>query len=117
MQLEQADGTSWMGIYALNMMDIALEIAVQDPAFEDMVTKFFEHFVLIAEALNEHVLWNDEDQFFYDVLCIRDASPAPLKIRSIVGLTSIYAVSVISKNVFEKLPDFKNGSNGSRTTG
>ncbi|MBO9617726.1 MAG: glucosidase [Niabella sp.] len=107
MQLEQADGTSWMGIYALNMMDIALEIAVQDPAFEDMVTKFFEHFVLIAEALNEHVLWNEEDQFFYDVLRIRDGASEPLKIRSIVGLTSIYAVSVISKNVFEKLPDFK----------
>lgn len=106
-QLEQADGTSWMGIYALNMMDIALEIAVVDPAFEDMVTKFFEHFVLIAEALNAHVLWNDEDQFFYDVLCMRDAPPEPLKIRSIVGLTSLYAVNTISKDVFEKLPDFK----------
>ncbi|MBO9592359.1 MAG: glucosidase [Niabella sp.] len=107
MQLEQADGTSWMGIYALNMMDIALEIAVVDPSFEDMVTKFFEHFVLIAEALNDHVLWNEEDQFFYDVLCIRDAPPQPLKIRSIVGLTSLYAVNIMSKDIFEKLPDFK----------
>lgn len=106
-QLEQADGTSWMGIYALNMMDIALEIAVADPSFEDMVTKFFEHFVLIAEALNDHVLWNDEDRFFYDVLCMRDAPPQPLKIRSIVGLTSLYAVNTISKDIFEKLPDFK----------
>ncbi|MBZ4189793.1 MGH1-like glycoside hydrolase domain-containing protein [Niabella beijingensis] len=106
-QLEQADGTSWMGIYAMNMMDIALEIAVVDPSFEDMVTKFFEHFVLIAEALNDHVLWNEEDQFFYDVLCMRDAPPQPLKIRSIVGLTSIYAVNVMSREVFEKLPDFQ----------
>ncbi|WP_018630286.1 MGH1-like glycoside hydrolase domain-containing protein [Niabella aurantiaca] len=106
-QLEQADGTSWMGIYALNMMDIALEIAAVDPSFEDMVTKFFEHFVLIAEALNDHVLWNEEDQFFYDVLCMRDAPPQPLKIRSIVGLTSLYAVNIMSRDIFDRLPDFK----------
>jgi len=106
-QLEQADGTSWMGIYALDMMDMALEIAMVDPSFEDVATKFFEHFILIAEALNEHVLWNEEDQFFYDVLCMRDAPPQPLKIRSVVGLTSLYAVSQISKEVFDKLPDFK----------
>lgn len=106
-QLEQADGTSWMGIYALNMMDIAMEIALVDPAFEDSVTKFFEHFILIAESLNAHVLWNEEDQFFYDVLCMRDAPPQPLKIKSIVGLTSLYAVSTIKKEVFDKLPDFK----------
>lgn len=106
-QLEQADGTSWMGIYALNMMDIALEIAMVDPAFEDAATKFFEHFILIAESLNEHVLWNEEDQFFYDVLCMRDAPPQPLRIQSIVGLTSLYAVSTIPAEVFNKLPDFK----------
>ena len=64
MHLEQADGTSWMGKYALNMMDIALEIATHDIAFEDAATKFFEHFVLIAEAMNEHILWNETDQFF-----------------------------------------------------
>ncbi|GAB3015734.1 glucosidase [Niabella terrae] len=107
LQLEQADGTSWMGIYALDMMDIALEIALADPSYEDMVTKFFEHFVLIAEALNQHILWNDEDQFFYDVLCRSDAAPQPLRIRSIVGLTSLYAVSIIDHTVFERLPDFK----------
>lgn len=107
MQLEQADGTSWMGTYALNMMDIALEIAMVDASFEDVATKFFEHFILIAEALNEHVLWNEADQFFYDVLCQRDAAPQPLKIQSIVGLTSLYAVSSIKKEVFDKLPDFK----------
>lgn len=106
-QLEQADGTSWMGMYALNMMDMALEIALVDQTFEDVATKFFEHFILIAESLNDHVLWNEEDQFFYDVLCRRDAEPQPLRIQSIVGLTSLYAVSTIKKEVFEKLPDFK----------
>ena len=75
MQLEQADGTSWMGTYALNMMDMALEIAMHDESFEDTATKFFEHFVLIAEALNEHGLWNEEDKFFYDVLCVTGADP------------------------------------------
>ena len=63
-RLEQADGTSWMGMYALNMMDIALEIAVVDDTFEEMATKFYEHFILIAEALNQYGLWNDEDKFF-----------------------------------------------------
>lgn len=105
-QLEQADGTSWMGVYALSMMDMALEIAMVDSSFEDAATKFFEHFILIAEALNEHFLWNEEDQFFYDVLCMRDAPPQPLRIQSIVGLTSLYAVATIRKEVFEKLPDF-----------
>ena len=75
MQLEQADGTSWMGMYALNMMDMALEIAMKDEAFEDTATKFFEHFVLIAEALNEHGMWNEEDKFFYDTLSIAGSAP------------------------------------------
>lgn len=105
-QLEQADGTSWMGVYALAMMDMALQIAMVDDSFEDTATRFFEHFILIAESLNEHVLWNEEDQFFYDVLCMRDAAPQPLRIQSIVGLTSLYAVATIKKEVFEKLPDF-----------
>ena len=107
MQLEQADGTSWMGMYALNMMDMALEIAKQDIAFEDTATKFFEHFVLIAEALNSHSLWNEEDKFYYDVLRIGNADPMPLRIQSIVGLTSLFAVSIMDKGIFDKLPDFK----------
>lgn len=107
LQLEQADGTSWMGAYALNMMDIALEIAQHDPSFEDSATKFFEHFVLIAESLNEHHLWNAEDKFFYDVLCSPGMEPKPLQIRSIVGLTSLYAVSTVHKTVMDKLQDFK----------
>lgn len=107
MQLEQADGTSWMGMYALNMMDIALEIAMKDDSFEDTATKFFEQFVLIAEALNEQGMWNDEDRFFYDTLSIANSSPLQLRIFSIVGLTPLFAVSIMEKKVVDKLNDFK----------
>lgn len=107
MQLEQADGTSWMGTYALDMMDMALEIAMHDESFEDTATKFFEHFILIAESLNEHRLWNAEDKFFYDVLCVTSSDVVPLRIKSMVGVTSLFAVSTISKKVLDKLKDFK----------
>ncbi|MBC7650333.1 MAG: glucosidase [Deinococcales bacterium] len=107
MHLEQADGTSWMGKYALNMMDIAMEIATHDVSFEDMATKFFEHFVLIAEAMNDHILWNEKDQFFYDSVSIKGGESIPLKVQSIVGLIPILAVSVIEKSTLTKLPDFK----------
>ena len=106
-RLDQADGTSWMGMYALNMMDMALEIAMVDDSFEDTATKFFEHFVLIAEALNKHGLWNDEDKFFYDILALSDADPMHLRIQSIVGLTTLFAVSTIEKKARDKLADFK----------
>lgn len=106
-QLEQADGTSWMGMYALNMMDIALEISMHDPSFEDTATRFFEHFVLIAEALNEHHTWNEEDKFYYDVLCLHDGAVIPLRIQSAVGLTSLFAVSTIRRNVLQQLTDFR----------
>lgn len=107
MQLEQADGTSWMGMYALNMMDMALEISQHDIAFEDTATKFFEHFVLISEALNSHNIWNEEDKFFYDSLRIDGAEPIPMRIQSIVGLTSLFAVSIMDTEMFKRLPDFK----------
>ena len=107
MQLEQADGTSWMGMYALNMMDMALEISQHDIAFEDTATKFFEHFVLISEALNSHNIWNEEDKFFYDSLRIDGAEPIPMRIQSIVGLTSLFAVSIMDTKMFKLLPDFK----------
>ena len=106
-QLEQADGTSWMGTYALDMMEMAIEIAMHDQSFEDTATKFFEHFVMIAEALNQHGLWNEEDRFFYDVLCVPGADPVPLRIQSVVGVTSLFAVSSISKKVLMKLHDFR----------
>jgi hypothetical protein len=105
--LEQADGTAWMGMYALNMLDMALEIAMHDISFEDTATKFFEQFVLIADALNSHGMWNEDDQFYYDTLSIKDAAPIQLKVQSIVGLTSLFAVSVIRKSVMEKLADFR----------
>ncbi|MEP7144818.1 MAG: glucosidase [Ferruginibacter sp.] len=106
-RLEQADGTSWMGMYALNMMDMALEIAMIDETFEDAATKFFEHFVLIAEALNLHGLWNDTDKFFYDVLSKSGANPIHLRIQSIVGITTLFAVSIIPKQVRDNLSDFR----------
>ena len=104
--LEQTDGTSWMGMYALNMMDMAIEIALTDHAFEDSVTKFYEHFILISEALNEFGLWNEEDGFYYDILSLSNSNPVSLKLRSIVGLCPLFAVSVIHKSQWEKLPDF-----------
>ena len=107
MQLEQADGTSWMGMYALNMMDMALEIAMKDDTFEDTATKFFEQFVLIAEALNEQGMWNEEDRFFYDTLSIAGSAPLQLRIHSIVGITTLFAVSIIEKKKLDKLADFQ----------
>ena len=110
-KLEQADGTSWMGMYALNMMDMALEIAMKDKTFEDTATKFFEHFVLIAEALNQHGLWNDDDMFFYDVLSKAGSSPIHLRIQSIVGITTLFAVSTVEKSVRTRLDDFRKRTN------
>ena len=104
--LEQADGTSWMGIYALGMMDIAIEIAMYDNSFEDAGTKFYEHFVIIAEALNELGLWNADDNFFYDLLSLNKSDVLTLKIRSAVGIIPLFAVSSIEKIQFDKLPDF-----------
>lgn len=109
--LEQADGTSWMGMYALNMMDIALEIATCDNAFEDACTKFYEHFVLIAEALNELGLWNKDDNFFYDVLSCGSGDGVSLKVRSIIGVIPLFAVSVMGKEQLDKLGDFKKRMN------
>jgi len=86
---------------------MALEIAIHDESFEDAATKFFEQFVLIAEALNEHGMWNTDDKFFYDTLSIAGSSPLQLKIHSIVGLTSLFAVSIIDKKTLDKLSDFK----------
>ncbi len=106
MLLEQADGTSWMGMYALDMMNIAMEIATHDISFEDSATKFYEHFVIIAEALNELGLWNEQDKFYYDVLSLNNSNAIPLKVRSIVGLSPVFAVTVIEKKVMDALPDF-----------
>ncbi len=107
--LDQADGTAWMGMYCLNMLAIALELARTRPAYEDMATKFFEHFVYIAQAINDvggTGLWDDEDGFYYDAIETPDGRLTPLKIRSFVGLIPLFAVETIDPEVFEALPSF-----------
>ena len=95
-RLEQADGTAWMAFYAQNMLEIALELAQHDPMYEDMVLKFFEHFLWIAAAMdrigdNQDELWDEEDGFFYDVLRLPDGQAQRLKVRSMVGLLPLCA--------------------------
>jgi hypothetical protein len=109
--LEQADGTSWMAMYSLNMLEMALEISQHNPAYEDVTTKFFEHFVYIAESLNRigenwTSSWNEEEGFFYDILAMPDGRYIPLKVRSLVGLSTLFAAFVLKKELLEKLPDF-----------
>ncbi|MEO1259606.1 MAG: glucosidase [Bacteroidota bacterium] len=109
--LEQADGTAWMAMYCLNMLDMAIEIAQEDPAYEDMATKFLEHFIYIAESLNQmhedHVgSWNEEEGFFYDILLMPNGRDIPLKIRSLVGLTTLFATLEIDTERLKKVPEF-----------
>jgi hypothetical protein len=109
--LEQADGTAWMGMYCLNMLEMALELAQDNKSYEDMATKFFEHFTYIAASINQirkgyEGVWDEEDGFFYDVLRLPDQSFIPIKVRSLVGLTSLFAAHVIDKDLLEKLPSF-----------
>jgi hypothetical protein len=111
--LDQADGTAWMGFYCLTMLAIALELARDgsSPAYEDVATKFFEHFLYIAEALNNLgrmgiPLWNEEDEFFYDVYQMPSGEVTPLKVRSLVGLMPLLAVETIEPERLERLPAF-----------
>jgi glycogen debranching enzyme len=110
--LEQSDGTSWMGMYCLNMLAIALELAKEDPAYEDIASKFFEHFVYISHAMNNfgaggRSLWNEEDGFYYDVLKLPDGEEYFLKIRSMVGLIPLFAVETLEPEAIDRLPGFK----------
>jgi hypothetical protein len=109
--LEQSDGTAWVGMYCLNMLAIALELAQENPAYEDVASKFFEHFVLIAHAINNIAdegiaLWNREDGFFYDVLHLPDGGVNPLKVRSLVGLIPLLAVETLEPAGMAGLPKF-----------
>lgn len=109
--LEQADGTSWMGMFSLNMMRIAIELAEHDRVYQNMAIKFFEHFLLIAGALvnigGEGIsLWDEEDQFFYDVLHIPHRGNIRLKVRSMVGLTSMFAVELLEDSQLSHIPEF-----------
>ncbi len=111
-RIEQSDGTSWMGMFCLNMMTIALELATHNRVYEDIATKFFEHFLYIADAMNnlggEGIeLWNEEDEFFYDVLHMGHDHSFPLKVRSMVGLIPLFAVTTIEPSLLEKVPDFR----------
>jgi len=111
-RLEQSDGTSWMGMYCLNMLAMALELAKADPAYEDVASKFFEHFVYIAHAMNDRgaagiSLWDEEDGFYYDVLRMPDGSSHFLKLRSIVGLIPLFAVETLEPEIVDALPGFK----------
>ena len=111
--MNQADGTSWMAMYCLNLMRIALELALHNPVYEDIATKFFEHFLYIAEAMtniggSEHGigLWDEEDQFYYDQLSLPDGRTVKLKVRSMVGLIPLFAVETLEPELLKKLPDF-----------
>ena len=108
--ITQADGTAWMAMYCLNLMRIALELAEHEPLYEDMATKFFEHFLYIAEAMTSVggvELWDAEEEFFYDVLDLPDGQQIPLKIPSIVGLIPLFAVETLEPERLEKLPKFR----------
>ena len=111
-QLDQSDGTAWMAMYSLNMLRISLELARVNHVYEDIATKFFEHFLQIAEAMSgmsgERVeLWDDEDEFFYDVLHLPSGEQVRLKIRSMVGLIPLYAVETLEPELLNELPHFK----------
>ncbi|HEY6553481.1 MAG TPA: glucosidase, partial [Vicinamibacteria bacterium] len=107
--LEQSDGTAWMAFYSATMLSMALELAVEDPAYEDMASKFFEHFVAIVDAMNHFGgsgLWDEQDGFYYDVLhTAQDA--VPLRVRSLVGLAPLFAVEILVDDVIDRLPGFK----------
>jgi hypothetical protein len=109
--INQADGTAWMAMYTLNLMRIALELALTDHVYEDIASKFFEHFLYIAEAMtniggNGIGLWDEEDEFYYDVLHLPDGEPIPLRVRSLVGLIPLFAVEVLDDAVFTRLHRF-----------
>ena len=111
--LEQADGTSWMAMYSLNLLRIAAELAINDKAYNDIASKFFEHFIYIAGALsnlgqNNEGLWDDTDGFFYDQLRLPDNSTKKMRVRSIVGLIPLFAAEVLDESDITDNPIFSN---------
>ena len=110
--IEQSDGTSWMAMYCLNMLAIAMELARDNHAYEDLASKFWEHFLYIAHAMDNRgadgiSLWDEEDGFFYDVLSLPDQRRLPLKVRSMVGLIPLFAVETLEPEMLQRLPAFK----------
>jgi hypothetical protein len=111
-KLAQSDCTSWMAMYSLNMLAIALELAAEDDTYEDVASKFWEHFIFIADAMNNLgsdgvSLWDEQDGFYYDVLHMHGDQSTPLRVRSMVGLIPLFAVATIEPHVLDRLPDFK----------
>ena len=109
--IEQADGTSWMGMYCLNMLAIALELAEENPSYEDIASKFYEHFLYIAKAMNllggeGNGLWDEQDGFYYDVLHLPNGHHLPMKVSSMVGLIPLFAIQTLEPEVLEKLRGF-----------
>jgi hypothetical protein len=104
-RLEQSDGTAWMAMYCQNLLELALLLAEHDPTYEDLATKFFEHFALIALALNDKGLWDAHDGFYYDVLRTDDGD-LPLRARSVVGLLPLVAATTLGPETMARLPDF-----------
>jgi mannosylglycerate hydrolase MGH1-like protein len=108
--IDQSDGTAWMAMYCLNLMRIALELSTANSVYEDIASKFFEHFLHIAEAMTaigaEVGLWDEHDEFYYDVLHVPNERPLPLRIRSMVGLMPLFAVEVLQEEVMEALKGF-----------
>ena len=115
-QLDQSDGTSWMAMFCLNMLAIALELARQDDAYEDVATKFLEHFFHIAHAINDRTttagdaaadLWDEQDQFYYDLLRLPDGTTQYMRVRSMVGLIPLLAVETMDHDLLDRLPGFR----------
>ncbi|MBV9072448.1 MAG: glucosidase [Acidobacteria bacterium] len=108
--LEQSDGTSWMANYSLSLLMIALDLAIEDPVYEDTAIKFWEHFLYIVKAMNRTIagegIWHEEDGFYYDVLRLSDGSHIPMRIRSLVGLVPLFAVQTLEPGLLEQLPNF-----------
>ncbi|MGA9186553.1 MAG: hypothetical protein WA737_10580 [Candidatus Acidiferrales bacterium] len=110
--VEQSDGTSWMAMYCLDMLAMAMELAKEDPAYEDVASKFFEHFVYIASAMNDIGgegigLWDEKDGFYYDVLHLNDTSHVAMKVRSLVGLVPLFAVETFEPEDLDHVPGFR----------
>ncbi len=106
--LDQADGTAWMAFYCSTMLSMALELAREDPVYEDIASKFFEHFVAIVDAMNTlggTGLWDEQDGFYYDQLFL-DNRAIPLRVRSMVGTIPLFAVEVLESDVIDHLQGF-----------
>ena len=107
MLLEQSDGTSWMAMFCLNMLGMAVELAAHDAAYEDIATKFFEHFVYIASAMNRSGLWDEQDGFYYDRIAMHEGRRMPIRLRSMVGLLPLTACVAIELRDLDRLPGFR----------